>query len=75
MSQKEINWQNQVKYTLLIIYKNIVFSGQADFSLKIFLYYSWTSIGNSMICNDIWHKYHEWYFTIVINTKVHEPLG
>ena len=20
------------------------------------------SIGNSMICCDIWHKYHEWYF-------------
>ena len=25
------------------------------------------SIGNSMICNDIWHKYHEWYFEIVIS--------
>ena len=23
-------------------------------------------IGNSMICTDIWHKYHEWYFKIVI---------
>ena len=23
-------------------------------------------IGNSMICSDIWHKYHEWYFEIVI---------
>ena len=22
-------------------------------------------IGNSMICWDIWHKYHEWYFEIV----------
>ena len=22
-------------------------------------------IGNSMICSDIWHKYHEWYFEIV----------
>ena len=22
-------------------------------------------IGNSMICSDIWHKYHEWYFKIV----------
>ena len=21
----------------------------------------WISIGNSMICSDIWHKYHEWY--------------
>ena len=23
-------------------------------------------IGNSMICSGIWHKYHEWYFKIVI---------
>ena len=23
-------------------------------------------IGNSMICRDIWHKYHERYFKIVI---------
>ena len=24
------------------------------------------SIGNSMICSDIWHKYQEWYFEIVV---------
>ena len=24
------------------------------------------SIGNSMICCDIWHKYHKWYFEFVI---------
>ena len=35
------------------------------------------SIGNSMICSDIWHKYHEWYFEIVIRNfetilKYHE---
>ena len=24
------------------------------------------SIGNSMICSNIWHKYHEWYFEIII---------
>ena len=23
-------------------------------------------VGNSMICSDIWHKYHKWYFEIVI---------
>ena len=23
-------------------------------------------IGNSIICIDIWHKYHEWYFKIVV---------
>ena len=27
---------------------------------------SYVSIGNSMICSAIWHKYHEWYFKIVI---------
>ena len=27
------------------------------------------SIGNSMICSDIWHKYHEWYFKIVIRNE------
>ena len=27
------------------------------------------SIGNSMICGDIWHKYHEWCFEIL---KYHE---
>ena len=24
-------------------------------------------IGNSMICSDIWHKYHGWYFEIVVS--------
>ena len=24
-------------------------------------------IGNSMICSNIWHKYHKWYFKIVIH--------
>ena len=24
------------------------------------------SIGNSMICSDTWHKYHDWYFEIEI---------
>ena len=27
-----------------------------------------------MICSDIWHKCHGWYFEIVI-TQFHEPLG
>ena len=31
-------------------------------------------IGNSLICGDIWHKHHEWYFKIVIR-NFHEPLG
>ena len=26
----------------------------------------WLSIGTSIICSDIWHKYHVWYFEIVI---------
>ena len=32
-------------------------------------YFSIISIGNSMICSDISHKYHEWYFEIVIRKK------
>ena len=32
------------------------------------------SIGNSMICSDIWHKYHEWYFEFVIRNFTN-PLG
>ena len=28
---------------------------------------SMISIGNSMICSDTWHKYHEGYFEIVIH--------
>ena len=24
-------------------------------------------IGNSMICSNIWHKYHKWYFKVVIH--------
>ena len=33
-------------------------------------------IGNSMICSDVKHKYHEWYFEIVmLYTKFHEPLS
>jgi len=28
--------------------------------------YVYICISNSMICSDIWHKYHEWYFEIVI---------
>ena len=27
-------------------------------------------IGNSMICSDIWHKYHEWYFEIWDNLEI-----
>ena len=26
---------------------------------------NWISISNSMICSDIWHKYHEWYFKLL----------
>ena len=32
----------------------------------IFWKYVLFCIGNSMICSDIWHKYHGWYFKIVI---------
>ena len=32
------------------------------------------SVGNSMIFSDIWHKYQEWYFEIVIRNFT-SPLG
>ena len=37
-------------------------------SLDVFLFlpFHLISIGDSMICNDIWHKYHVSYFEIVI---------
>ena len=31
-------------------------------------------IGNSMISSDIWHKYHEWYFKIVIRNLKFETI-
>ena len=39
------------------------------YNFKKFGYLKWgeISIGNSMICSDIWHKYHEWYFKIVLH--------
>ena len=33
------------------------------------------SIGNSMICSDIWHKYHEWYFKIVLHNFTSRPIA
>ena len=35
--------------------------------------YSYVSIGNSMICSDIWHKNYELYFEIFCTFQ--EPLG
>ena len=32
------------------------------------------SIGNCMICSDIWHNYHESYFEIVIRYIVGDEL-
>ena len=29
-------------------------------------FFNYISIGNSMICSVIWHKYHKWYFEIAI---------
>ena len=35
---------------------------------KVFLNFE-VGIVNSMICSHIWHKYHDWYFTIVKRNK------
>ena len=39
---------------------------RASWSSAISLLIIQTSIGNSIICSDIWHKYHERYFKIVM---------
>ena len=36
---------------------------------RIKLKYCSISTGNSIICSDIWHKYHEGYFEIVIISR------
>ena len=33
------------------------------------IHFRWINIGNSMICSDVWHKYHERYFKIVIRVR------
>ena len=35
----------------------------------LFFFLNSISIGNSMVCVDIWHKYHERYFEIVNGSK------
>ena len=40
-------------------------SHQSHYSLLL-QWHSRVCIGNSMICSGIWHKYHKWYFEIVI---------
>ena len=40
---------------------------RASVILKFENYWWRSSIENSMISRDIWHKYHEWYFKIVIH--------
>ena len=39
--------------------------GRPRSGIPICLIMSMISIGNSMVCSDIWHKYHEWCFEIV----------
>ena len=41
----------------------------------IFWKYVLFCIGNSMICSDIWHKYHGWYFKIVIGNFMRLSQG
>ena len=56
-----------IKYP--IFFKTTVFQIEATGNfknLKRMQKISAISIGNSIIWSDIWHKYHEWYFKIVI---------
>ena len=42
-------------------------------SCLAFLIHREICLGNSMIYSDIWHKYHEWYFEIVIRNFTSRP--
>ena len=70
------------KNTVIIITRIILFYVTFSVIMNIFLssYFNYSCsrmfpefsgmfsvcIGNSMICSDIWHKYHKWYFKIVV---------
>ena len=51
------------------IFLGMGFRSRALWSSAISLLIIQTSIGNSMICSDIWHKYHERYFKIVMRNS------
>ena len=50
---------------LQIMWRKRIFKWQPSKLLWIWIFGA-VRIGNSMICSDIWHKYHKWYFEIVI---------
>ena len=51
--------KNELQIVILVVYAS-------ETNYKGFTGFSVICIGNSMICSDIWHKYHERYFEIVI---------
>ena len=55
--------RSHVRYGFRAVVKALRYS---EHSLRKWIHGFKIRIGNSMICSDIWHKYHEWYFEIVI---------
>ena len=55
--------RSRIRYGFRTVVKAIRYS---EHSLRKWLHGFKIRIGNSMIYSDIWHKYHEWYFEIVI---------
>ena len=64
--------------SLLMIHLEFMFLKMdlSDLQLASKWFFSCISIGNSMICSDIWQKYHKWYCYIDnCYTWFHKPLG
>ena len=51
-------WQDSYFISFITVNRNL---------LSTALMHAYVRIGNSMIRSDIWHKYHEWYFKIVMH--------
>ena len=57
-----VNW-SRIRHGFRAVVKA---SRYSEHSLRKWIHGFKIRIGNSMICSDIWRKYHEWYFEIVI---------
>ena len=65
------NWRNSIINKCILFTYYIWLRNTRRFTkyvqkVKISSVHFQICIGNSMICSDIWNKYHEWYFEIVI---------
>ena len=71
-TQDNLSWQTFFSFeSTWRKFVQLIINPTDAFGLQFFLHNKAENIaeictGNSMICSDIWHKYHEWYFKIVI---------